>query len=79
VCIAVLLRHAWPIKGKEQLVAVGLLAAAAIGWAVILLIFSSIASQGRQWRSRISLQWLTSAATVLLAIVALILAFVAAP
>src|SRR5215472_12629376 len=33
VCIAVLLRHTWPLRGTGQDVAMGLIAAAAIAWA----------------------------------------------
>ena len=37
VCIAVVLRHLWPLNGTDELVALGIIAAAAIVWALALL------------------------------------------
>jgi hypothetical protein len=37
VCIAVLLRHIWPLHSTAQDVALGLIAAAGIIWALVLL------------------------------------------
>jgi hypothetical protein len=76
VAIAVLLRHVWPLSGTAQLVALGLISAAAIGWAVALYVFSTADTgqeTGSLWRS-----WgfgLMTAATVLLGVAAFVLAF----
>ena len=37
VCIAVVLRHLWPLSGTDELVGLGIIAAAAIVWALALL------------------------------------------
>ena len=37
VCIAVVLRHLWPLNGTDESVALGIIAAAAIIWALALL------------------------------------------
>jgi uncharacterized membrane protein YidH (DUF202 family) len=37
VCIAVVLRHLWPLRGTDESVALGIIAAAAIIWALALL------------------------------------------
>ena len=37
VCLAVLLRHLWPLSGADEPVVLGLIAAAAIIWALAIL------------------------------------------
>lgn len=36
VCIAVVLRHLWPLRGTDQLVALGTVAASAVVWALVI-------------------------------------------
>ena len=74
--IAVLLRHVWPLSSTAQLVALGLISAAAVGWAVALYVFTTAGAgqeRGSLWRSRGF--GLMTAATVLLGVAAFILAF----
>jgi hypothetical protein len=40
VCIAVLLRHVWPLHGTDQEVALGLIAGAVAIWAVLLAVLT---------------------------------------
>lgn len=77
VCIAVLLRHIWPLHGASQYVALGLIATAAILWAVALvtLVRSSPDGDGRLILGPRVFGLLT-AGTLLLAFVGLVLAFV---
>ena len=44
VCIAVLLRHLWPLEGDGELVAIAAIAIAAVVWAVGLLTFTRSAA-----------------------------------
>jgi hypothetical protein len=77
VCIAVLLRHVWPLHGASQYVALGLIATAAILWGVALLMLARSTPDGdgnvivgpRVFR-------LLTAGTLLLAIIGLALSFV---
>ena len=46
VCIAVVLRHLWPLKGTDESVALGIIAAAAITWALAILALRSGRSDG---------------------------------
>ena len=80
VCIAVLLRHVWPLRGGDQDLAVGLIAAAAIAWALVLVgvSTSTIEREGRAFLGP-RLLGLMTAGTMLLAAVAFVLAIVAAP
>jgi len=74
VCIAVVLRHLWPLKGKSAMVALGIVAAMAIAWALTLLAFRIGRSRHRD-RSRYRNQafGLVTAGTVVLAVVAVVL------
>jgi hypothetical protein len=76
VCIAVLLRHIWPLHSTAQDVALGLIAAAGIVWAVVLLIVMTAGGEregnlllGRRVFS------LMTAGTLLLALIGFGLAF----
>ena len=40
VCVAVLVRHAWPLHGTEHEVALGLIAGAVIVWCVVLAVLT---------------------------------------
>jgi hypothetical protein len=78
VCIAVLLRHIWPLHSTAQDVALGLIAAAGIIWAVVLL---SIMTSGSDQRGNLLLGRrvfsLMTAGTLLLAVIGFGLAFFA--
>ena len=74
VCVAVLLRHLWPLRGADQLVALGLAAFVVIAWAVSVVVIWTY--QNRYHRSlldRNTRLGLLAAGTVLLAIGALTL------
>ena len=80
VCISVLLRHLWPLQGTGQDVALGLIAAAAIVWAVALIAFTaSGANRNEHAVIGPNVFGLMTAGTVLLAAVAFVLAFFAPP
>jgi uncharacterized membrane protein YidH (DUF202 family) len=76
VCIAVLLRHLWPIETAGELVAVAGIAVAGIVWAVGLLLFTS-ATAGRDEEGLFGERvfGLMTTATVLLALAGFVLAF----
>jgi hypothetical protein len=76
VCIAVLLRHLWPIRGGGEYVAVALVAVAVAVWSVVLLVFSHAQSRqpdGGGLAPRV-LVWMT-AGTLTLAGAGVVLAF----
>jgi hypothetical protein len=76
VAVAILLRHVWPLSGTAQVVALGLISAAAIVWAVALLGFATGGNgegQGTLLRSRAFA--LITAGTVLLGVAGFVLAF----
>ena len=80
VCLAVLVRHIWPIEGKGRDVAVGLIAAAAVAWSIALLAFTRTGAD----RDRLTFLGarrfgLMTGGTLLLAIGGFLLAFFAAP
>ena len=80
VCIVVLLRRLWPIHGAAQRLALGLIAAAATLWALVLLaIAASHTGRGGQPVMGRRVFPLMTAGTLMLALVALVLAFVAPP
>lgn len=81
VCISVLVRHLWPLRDTGQDVALGLVAAAAILWAVALGLFTMTGEQrdDEHLVVRPSVFGLMTSGTILLAVVAFVLAFVAAP
>jgi hypothetical protein len=76
VAIAVLLRHVWPLDSTAQVLALGLISAAAVAWAVALLVFTTgSASQGEGSLSRSRAFALITAGTVLLGVAGFVLAF----
>jgi uncharacterized membrane protein YidH (DUF202 family) len=78
VCIGVLLRRIWPLEGEAQKLVLGLVAAAAIVWAVVLLVVTAAhSSQGNRVMIGPRVFPLMTAGTLLLAAVAVVLAFVA--
>jgi len=80
VCVAVLLRHLWPLRGTGRDVVLGLIAAAAIVWAAALLVFgTSTASGAKDALSGPSVLYLMTVGTVMLAVVAFVLAFFVSP
>jgi hypothetical protein len=78
VCVAVLLRHVWPLHGTDQEVALGLIAAAVVAWTVVLaaLTFSARSREGYVPRSANVFRLMT-AGTLLLALVGFLAAFAA--
>ncbi len=80
VCIAVLLRHVWPLRGAGEDVALGLIAASAIVWAAALLAFTvSGADRDEEVLLGPNVFRLMTVGTVMLAVVGLLLAFLTAP
>ncbi len=78
VCVAVLLRHVWPLHGTDQALALGLVAAAVAVWAVVLSILTfSTAHRDTDVPHRANVFRLMTAATLLLAVVGFIAAFAA--
>ncbi len=76
VCIAVLLRHLWPLRGGYQLLALGLVAVAAIVWAVAIVVIWIFQSGHQQPPSLGSRRLaMLSASTVILALGAMMLTF----
>jgi uncharacterized membrane protein YidH (DUF202 family) len=79
VCIAVLLRHLWPLRGTEQIVAVSLIAAAAIGWGLAVLRLTNVrGTRTASLHGAVAFR-LATAGTMLLAVVGFVLAFFAPP
>jgi uncharacterized membrane protein YidH (DUF202 family) len=80
VCIAVLLRHVWPLEGVGELIAVAAIAGAGVVWAVGLYTFSASAA-GRLDDSVASEKVFRSLTigALLLAVAAFLLAFFAPP
>jgi uncharacterized membrane protein YidH (DUF202 family) len=80
VCIAVLLRRVWPLESAEQVVALGLISAAAVLWAIVLLMFAVRGvggDAGAPMSARVP--WLITTATVTLAAVGIVLALLPPP
>jgi len=78
VCLAVMARHFWPIEGNGRDVAVGLIAAAAVAWSVVLVAFTrSGADRAKPSFLGARRFGLMTAGTLLLAIGGLLLAFFA--
>ena len=76
VCIAILLRHLWPLQGTGQYFALGGTAAAAIVWAVSLLVFSMSGADGGEREPHGTKAFgLMTLGTVMLAVVAWALTF----
>jgi uncharacterized membrane protein YidH (DUF202 family) len=78
VCIAVLLRHLWPLEGDGELVAIAAIALAAVVWAIGLLTFTR-ATAGRAEEGVVGEKVfrLMTIGTVLLAVGGFVLAFYA--
>ena len=76
VCVAVLLRHVWPLHGTDQELALGLIAGAVVVWAVVLAVLTQ-ATRGRDadMPHSANLFRLTTAGTLLLALVGFVAAF----
>ncbi len=80
VCVAVVLRHLWPLHGVDEALALGLTAAAGVVWVVVLLILThSRASRGEYVHTGARVFGLMTAGTIILAVAGFVLAFVAAP
>jgi uncharacterized membrane protein YidH (DUF202 family) len=76
VCIAVLLRHVWPLRGTDQDLALALIAAAVVAWAVVLALFTHSASRwGAVMPHRARIFRVMTGATLLLALVGFVAAF----
>jgi hypothetical protein len=80
VCVAVLLRNTWPVRTGGQVLALGLIAAAAVVWAIVLLAFA-LSGKDREAdpRARRGALGLVTAGTLLLAAVAFVVSIVSAP
>jgi Domain of unknown function (DUF202) len=80
VCVAVLLRHVWPLHGNSRYLALGLVAAGAIAWAGAFLVFV-VSGGGGEVRppSGEDVFRLITIATLILAALGFVLAFVAPP
>lgn len=76
VCVAVLLRHIWPLHGTDQEVALGLIAGAVVVWAVVLAVLTLAArAPGAAMPHGANLFRLMTAGTLLLALVGFVAAF----
>ena len=79
VCIAVLARHIWPLRSSSQDIALGLIGAAAILWAVILLTFGRSSAVQEVRILRENTFSMMTAGTLLLAATGFVLAFFTSP
>ena len=78
VCVAVLLRHVWPLHGTDHEVALGLIAGAVIVWCVLLAILTlSRGTPGTYVPRGENVFRLMTVGTLLLALVGFIAAFAA--
>ena len=76
VCVAVLLRHVWPLRGTDQEVALGLIAGAVVVWAVVLAVLThSARAVGADVPHDANVFRLMTAGTLLLALVGFVAAF----
>jgi uncharacterized membrane protein YidH (DUF202 family) len=75
VCVAVLLRHVWPLHGTDQDVALGLIAGAVVVWAVVLAVLTLAARRDADVPHGLNLFRLMTAGTLLLALVGFVAAF----
>src|SRR5271163_2907622 len=76
VCVAVLLRHVWPLRGTDQEVALGLIAAAVALWAILLAVLTfSAESRNGYVPHGANVFRLMTAGTLLLAVVGFVAAF----
>jgi uncharacterized membrane protein YidH (DUF202 family) len=80
VCIVLLLRHLWPLRGAGQIAALIVIAVAAIFWGLALLAFTlSGGDRDEQPLLTRNVFQLMTVGTVLLAVVGFVLAIVAPP
>ena len=78
VCVAVLLRHVWPLHGTDHEVALGVIAGAVIVWCVVLAVLTlSRGKPGAYVPRGANVFRLVTAGTLLLALVGLFAAFTA--
>ena len=78
VCVAVLLRHVWPLRGTDHEVALGLIGAAVIVWCVVFMALArSRAKRGSSVSHGESFFRLITAGTLLLAVVGVVASFAA--
>jgi uncharacterized membrane protein YidH (DUF202 family) len=78
VCVAVLLRHVWPLQGTDHEVALGLIGAAMIVWSVIFAVLTlSRGERGPYVTHQETVFRLITAGTLLLAIVGVVASFAA--
>ncbi len=78
VCVAVLLRHVWPLHGTDQEVALGLIAAAVVAWTVVLAALTLSAKRREPYQPHdANVFRLMTAGTLLLAVVGFVAAFAA--
>jgi uncharacterized membrane protein YidH (DUF202 family) len=78
VCVAVLLRHVWPLQGTDHEVALGLIGAAVIVWSVIFAVLTlPRGERGPHVSHAESVFGLITAGTLLLAVVAVVASFAA--
>src|ERR1700722_14311669 len=76
VCVAVLLRHVWPLRGTDQEVALGLIAGAVVVWAVVLAVLTFASRRtDADIPHGLNLFRLMTAGTLLLALVGFVAAF----
>jgi uncharacterized membrane protein YidH (DUF202 family) len=80
VCVAVVLRHLWPLDDVDEDVALCLTAAAAVVWVMALLVLThSRGSRGEYVPGGTRIFGLMTAGTVILAVAGFVLAFIAPP
>ena len=78
VCVAVLLRHVWPLRGTDHEVALGLIGAAVIVWSVIFAVLTlSRGKPGPAVTHAETVFRLITAGTLLLALVGVVASFAA--
>lgn len=78
VCVAVLLRHVWPLRGTDHAVALGLIGAAVIVWSTIFAILTRARGRRDPYVSHSeSVFRLITAGTLLLAFVGVVASFAA--
>jgi uncharacterized membrane protein YidH (DUF202 family) len=78
VCVAVLLRHVWPLRGTDHEVALGLIGAAVIVWSVVFTILARArAKRDSSMSHGESFFRLITAGTLLLAVVGVVGSFAA--
>ena len=76
VCVAVLLRHVWPLQGTDQELALGLIAGAVVIWTVVLASLTLASrSPAVDLPHRANVFRLMTAGTLLLAVVGFVAAF----